>query len=75
MTSAPKPSSSLETTSASDDGYNFFQGRDGAAFNELAAKLPPLGYQYGATIHFDPNANPALSWLKSSSNSLSPTAP
>ena len=38
-----------------DDVHKLFQGRDGAAFNELAATLPPLGYQYGTTIHFYPS--------------------
>jgi hypothetical protein len=38
-----------------DDLPKLFQGRDGAAFDELAAALPPLGYQYGTTIHFYPN--------------------
>ena len=38
-----------------DDVHKLFQGRDGAAFNELAATLPPLDYQYGTTIHFYPS--------------------
>ena len=38
-----------------DDVHKLFQGRDGAAFDELAATLPSLGYQYGTTIHFYPN--------------------
>jgi hypothetical protein len=37
------------------DVHKLFQGRDGAAFNELAATLPPLGYRYGTTIHFYPD--------------------
>ncbi len=38
-----------------DDVHKLFQGRDGTAFDELGAALPPLGYQYGTTIHFYPN--------------------
>ena len=38
-----------------DEVPKLFQGRDGAAFDELAATLPPLGYEFGTTIHFYPN--------------------
>ena len=38
-----------------DEVPKLFQGRDGAAFDELAATLSPLGYHYGTTIHFYPN--------------------
>jgi hypothetical protein len=43
------------SSAAPDDVHKLFKVRDGAAFNELAATLPPLGYQYGTTIHFYPN--------------------
>lgn len=43
-----------------DDVPKLFQGRDGAAFDELAATLPPLGYQFGTTIHFYPNDERAI---------------
>ncbi len=43
------------STAGPDEIHKLFQGRDGAAFNELAATLPPLGYHYGTTIHFYPS--------------------
>jgi hypothetical protein len=56
--SQPAPSRYFHLTYSSagpDDVHKLFQGRDGAAFDELAATLPPLGYRYGTTIHFYPN--------------------
>ena len=38
-----------------DEVHKLFKVRDGAAFNELAAALARLGYQYGTTILFYPN--------------------
>jgi len=43
------------SSAAPDDIHKLFKVRDGAAFNELAATLAGLGYQYGTTIHFYPN--------------------
>ena len=43
------------SSAAPDDVHKLFKVRDGAAFNELAATLVPLGYRYGTTIHFYPN--------------------
>jgi len=42
------------STVGPEEIHKLFQGRDGAAFDELSATLPPLGYQYGTTIHFYP---------------------
>lgn len=38
-----------------EDEPKLFQGRDGIAFNELAAALTEQGYEYGTTIHFYPD--------------------
>jgi hypothetical protein len=35
-----------------EDEPKLFQGRDGIAFNEIAASLTARGYEYGTTIHF-----------------------
>jgi len=43
------------SNAAPDDVPKLFQDRDGTAFDELAATLPGLGYQFGTTIHFYPN--------------------
>jgi len=48
------------SSAAPDDVHKLFKVRDGAAFNELAATLAPLGYQYGTTIHFYPNNKRSL---------------
>ena len=49
------------SNAAPDDVPKLFQGRDGAAFNELTATLPSLGYHYGTTIHFYPDDKRAIS--------------
>jgi len=51
------------SSAAPDDVHKLFKGRDGAAFDELAATLAPLGYRYGTTIHFYPNDKRPLSDL------------
>ena len=56
--SQPAPGRYFHLTYSSagpDDVHKLFQGRDGTAFDELAATLPPLGYRFGTTIHFYPN--------------------
>jgi hypothetical protein len=61
---APGRHSHLTYSSASpDDVHKLFKGRDGAAYNQLAATLAPLGYQHGTTIHFYPNDKRPLSDL------------
>ena len=64
--SQPAPGRHFHLTYSSatpDDVHKLFKGRDGAAFDELAATLTPLGYQYGTTIHFYPNDERPLSDL------------
>lgn len=43
-----------------EDEPKLFQGRDGIAFNEIAAALTAQGYEYGTTIHFYPDDRRAL---------------
>lgn len=52
-------------SNAYEEDPKLFQCRDGMAFNELSALLPPMGYEYGTAIHLYPDDSRSLAELDS----------